>query len=1011
MNLEEYNVDSLREIVRELQAENEDLRRQLHQQKIPTAESHAFISKRREDLYDPDQGGRIQHPFITREMLDLFYKVFQGRPDVYAKRGRKGGYYPQCTNRWNNICPIQRGESGFCLKNQCPQRSWDPLKGKYLLGHLLGKSEYGDDAIGLYPLYADDTCRFLVFDFDNHTKGAEQADYANVGNQWMDEVDALRLMCRNNGIDALTERSRSGRGAHIWIFFAGKVKASVARAFGYGLLDRGAKSINLISFQYYDRMYPSQDCSDSIGNLIALPLQGQPLKDGNSAFVDENWNAYPDQWECLRNIHRYTEQDLINKVAAWQQEDSSDAGGAYAVIALGKGRLRPWENNRKFRKSDVTGQMHLVLSDGIYIDALNLKPGIQNQIRCLAAFSNPKYHENKALGHSNYATPSVQYLGKDIDGYIRIPRGLLSIIQKKCVEANIRIDIRNERSIGRPVKVEFSKDLYMQQDIAAQRLLQFDDGILSAATAFGKTAVCSYLIASRKVSTLILLRSKTLLNQWIEELNKFLVINEDLPKYRTPTGRIKTRDSVIGTMKGGGNKLTGIIDIAMVDSLSTQEDLRDLLKNYGMVIMDECHHGASAGAQKVLDAVPCKYVYGVSATPIRGDHLEKINYMLLGPVRATYTAKERAADQGIDHLIRPRFTRVADTLGRDAGINERYALLRDSKIRNEQIIRDIRTCIDYGRTVAVLTRYKEHAKYLSDHMQGSADHVLLLYGDNTEQENTRIEKELTQYPDTESIILIATGQKIGEGFNFPRLNTLILGTPISDPSLVEQYVGRLNRDYPGKKNVVVYDYVDSHIYSFDNMYRKRLKTYKKIGYRIASDMDLRQLDMRTGAGNSENIRGNILGGDIHVNSIYDAGNYMEVFERDILEAKKNIVIGSPQLDQAKVDRFIKATSPEIENGVRIKVIILEPLIAKYDNEEHIRFMMWQMKNAGINVIATEEYGNHYAVIDDELVWHGGMNLLGKEDVWDNLMRTRDPEAAQELLLMAQDAEQDNNDTT
>lgn len=422
MNLEEYNVDSLREIVRELQAENEDLRRQLHQQKIPTAESHAFISKRREDLYDPDQGGRIQHPFITREMLDLFYKVFQGRPDVYAKRGRKGGYYPQCTNRWNNICPIQRGESRFCLKNQCPQRSWDPLKGKYLLGHLLGKSEYGDDAIGLYPLYADDTCRFLVFDFDNHTKGAEQADYANVGNQWMDEVDALRLMCRNNGIDALTERSRSGRGAHIWIFFAGKVKASVARAFGYGLLDRGAKSINLISFQYYDRMYPSQDCSDSIGNLIALPLQGQPLKDGNSAFVDENWNAYPDQWECLRNIHRYTEQDLINKVAAWQQEDSSDAGGAYAVIALGKGRLRPWENNRKFSKSDVTGQMHLVLSDGIYIDALNLKPGIQNQIRCLAAFSNPKYHENKALGHSNYATPSVQYLGKDIDGYIRILR-------------------------------------------------------------------------------------------------------------------------------------------------------------------------------------------------------------------------------------------------------------------------------------------------------------------------------------------------------------------------------------------------------------------------------------------------------------------------------------------------------------------------------------------------------------------------------------------------------------
>ena len=306
---------------------------------------------------------------------------------------------------------------------------------------------------------------------------------------------------------------------HVWIFFAGKVKASVARAFGYGLLERGAKSINLLSFDYYDRMYPSQDCSDSIGNLIALPLQGLALKDGNSAFVDENWNACPDQWAQLTQRRRYTEPELIAILAQWQEEGPMSASGRYAVVNLGQNRLRPWENRSCFRKEDITGPLHIVLADGIYVDALNLKPGIQNQIRSLASFINPIFQENKAMGHSNHATARIQYLGQDTDGYIRIPRGLLEQLENKCREAGIAVDLQNKRSCGRPVRVSFRQELYLQQDLAAQRLLQFDDGILSAATAFGKTAVCSYLISRRKVSTLVLLRSKALMNQWLEEFS------------------------------------------------------------------------------------------------------------------------------------------------------------------------------------------------------------------------------------------------------------------------------------------------------------------------------------------------------------------------------------------------------------------------------------------------------------------------------------------------------------
>lgn len=234
--------------------------------------------------------------------------------------------------------------------------------------------------------------------------------------------------------------------------------------------------------------------------------------------------------------------------------------------------------------------------------------------------------------------------------------------------------------------------------------------------------------------------------------------------------------------------------------------------------MDECHHGASAGAQKVLMAVSSKFVYGVSATPARGDHLERINYMLLGSIRMTYTARERAEAQGIDHLIRPRFTRVADSLGTDASIQECYSLLQNSVVRNMQIVTDIKRCLSLHRTIAVLTRFKSHAKALSEQLSGAADHVLLLYGDNTDQGNAEIERKLPQIPDDETVVLVATGQKIGEGFNFPRLDTLILTMPISRSGVVEQYVGRLNRDYPGKRNAVVYDYVDSHIRVFDHMY-------------------------------------------------------------------------------------------------------------------------------------------------------------------------------------------------
>lgn len=769
----------------------------------------------------------------------------------------------------------------------------------------------------------------------------------NEDDEWHEEVDALRLICRQNGIDALVERSRSGRGAHVWIFFRKAVSAETARRFGYLLLDMGASTVNLKSFRYYDRMYPSQDVANSIGNLIALPLQGQALKNGNSAFVDENWNAYPDQWNALFRTKRLSQEEIEQYIAKWSGKLCSD----------NKDRPKPWKRHNGFFASDVTGTLHIVLADGVYVDALNLKPRLQNQIRGMAAFDNPIFYKNRRMGYSNYYNFSTVYLGTDVDGYIRIPRGLLENVVDECRKAKIAFEITDHREKGRPIRVSFKGELRVQQDLAAQHLLTFDNGILSAATAFGKTVVCSYLIASRKVNTLILLESTELIAQWEDELNRFLDVDEEPPNYRTKTGRIKQRTSVIGTLKGGRDTMTGIIDIAMIGSLYKKGTFHENLNAYGMIIMDECHHAASATAQEILKRVNAKYVYGVSATPMRSDNLEKINYMLLGPVRHRYTALERTEEQGISHLVMPRYTRVIGTSECRYDINAAYALISGSTVRNSQILEDIRACVKQGRTPVVLTRYKEHAKLLYDSVKQDADYVFILYGDNTAKENEAVRSGLKGVPRSKSLILVATGQKIGEGFDFPRLDTLMLAAPVSFAGRLEQYVGRLNRDYEGKKDVIVYDYIDPHIQKFDNMYQKRLRTYKKIGFQVVTDIAADKQD---------------------VNAIYDSGNYTAVFEQDLIEAEKEIVISSPRLTQEKVSRFIYLMKPRQESGIKITVITEDPENSSYGSAAFSHQLIAQMKEVGIQIKIVEDEAERFAVIDQMLVWHGGMNLLGKE---------------------------------
>lgn len=981
------NISLLQKQINNLQLENQILKNILDRSGISYAhEIDRIREPERGEEYDPDQGGRISHPGkITVEMANLFYARFWGRQDVYARRSEKkgtgeAGYYTQCHNRWENICPKMGHKKMNC--KDCPHQLYKQLTINDILAHLQGRSYNASDVIGVYPLLKNNTCRFLVFDFDNHEKGAEKKDFANTDEAWMEEVEAMRTICTLNGIDPLVERSRSGKGAHLWIFFDKPIPAVLARRFGSALLEKGAEQVNLKSFKYYDRMLPAQDSlpEGGLGNLIALPLQGQALRKGNSAFIDSNWNTYPNQWEVLWSKPRLSEAFVETKIKEWAVSDITEAAVANETA---EEREKPWKKENPFYRADVDGKLRIVLSNGIYIDSLNLKAGIQNQIRRLAAVRNPIFYKNAAIGISNFATSQWIYLGKDhLSGYIEISRGIYDRFMEKIKEADIPCEISDERQRGRDIHVTFKGELREEQKPALEEMLKFDNGILQAATAFGKTVVCSAMIAEKKVNTLIILESSALLDQWKEALEQFLDIEEQLPEYKTKSGQIRVRKSLIGKLQGPHDSMTGIVDIAMAGSLRKKGEWHPLLDQYGMVLVDECHHAASDTIREILQKVPAKYVYGVTATPKRADGLEKINDMLLGPIRYSYSAKEKVKAQGIPHLVYPRFTRTVFPRGiikEKIHPNEAYEILRQNTVRDEQILSDVKECIAAGRTPVILSRYKDHAERLYEQIKEYADKVFLMTGNNSKKEHKQIREQLQRTDPQETLVLIATGSLIGEGFDFPRLDTLFMATPVSFRSVVEQYAGRLNRNYAGKKDVIIFDYVDSHIPMFEKMYAKRLKAYRQIGYEICSGLH---------------------GEKQEVNAIFDGESYRKIFRKDLLEAGQRIVISSSVISAKKIYDLIDMLKEKQESGIEVTIITWEPDAYGFGDAAFWMGLHEDMRQAGFFMKTVENSCENFAVIDQEIVWYGNIHLLGKEKIEDNIMRVKDKKIAAELMELA-----------
>lgn len=741
-----FENEQLKKEIEALQKENEQLKKQML------------------SAYRTNERQRVEpkHSLIqakVKERIDLFKQLFNGRKDVYAYR-------------WEN----ENGKAGYSPAKDTQTETYYPLTDQVLYDHLTGKR-----TIGIYPLLKDNTCWFLALDFDKEN--------------WQKDVKLFVETCNKLKIPTSLERSRSGNGCHVWIFFEESISAALARKLGNFLLVNTLSDHKLKQLSSFDRMFPNQDelTKGMFGNLIALPLQREARKNNNSVFIDKNFQPYKNQWAYLSTVKKLRKADILSIVG------SSANGDLYV---------------REVAEKQLPDHVNIVYANGIFIRKNKIPSNLWSEIAELAKFSNPAYYRALKKRLSTRAIPRIIDCSDMNDDYFILPRGCLEDLKNLLKSKSITLTIEDKAYFSRKIDVNFQGNLTLHQEQALQEMLQYDTGILEAATGFGKTVVGAALIAARKVNTLIIVHRKQLMDQWQEQLSTFLDIEAES----------------IGRIGGGSNRHYGIVDIAMIQSLQKEEKLKSLNK-YGQIIVDECHHISAFTFERVMKHFEAKYVHGLTATSKRKDGLEPIMRMQLGPVRYKVKAKDMAKVRPFKHLLIPRYTEFQYRgKKQEPHIQELYKQLIYDEKRNEMIFNDVLEELESGSAPIIITERIEHVELLAKKFYGFTKHLFVLTGQLNETEKESRLKALHDLPDDEERLVIATGKYIGEGFDHPRLDTLFLTFPISWKGTLKQYVGRLHRIHEKKSIVKVYDYVDRKEAVFENMFKNREKGYKAMGY-------------------------------------------------------------------------------------------------------------------------------------------------------------------------------------
>ena len=746
------------------------------------------------------------------EKIALFRSLFRGRDDVYPRRfeSRKtgrSGYAPACANEWiRGVCEKPRIKCA-----ECPNRRFLPVTDDVIRWHLSGSdAEEQPFVAGVYPLLQDETCFFLAVDFDK--------------TGWREDAAAFLETCDHLNLPAALERSRSGRGAHVWLFFEEAVPAALARRLGSHVLTETMERRPDIGLDSYDRLFPNQDTMPhgGFGNLIALPLQRGSRKQDNTVFLDSAFVSWTDQWAFLTSVRKIARSQLEQIV-----EDAERRGRILGVRLPPQDdeEVEPWTAPPSRRREaplvgDLPASLELVLGNQIYILKQELHPGLRNRLLRLAAFQNSEFYKAQAMRLSTYNKPRVIGCAEDLPHHIGLPRGCLDDVRKTLTELGVRMAVRDERRHGSQLEVKFQGELRREQKAAADAMLRHEVGVLAATTAFGKTVVAAWLIAQRGVDTLVLVHRRQLVDQWVERLSTFL----DIPA------------KSIGRIGGGRNRPTGRIDVAIIQSLVRKGVVDDRVAEYGHVIVDECHHLSAHSFEQVARQAKARFVVGLSATVARKDGHHPIIFMQCGPVRHQVSARAQAASRPFEHFVLVQPTGFKPTRNPDQDkrveFQTLYQELVEDTTRTRRICEDAVDAVRNGRSPLILTERNVHLDRFEHELASRVDHVVVLRAGIGKKQRRAINERLAAIPRHEGRIILATGKYVGEGFDDPRLDTLFLTLPVSWRGTVAQYAGRLHRLYDGKREVRIYDYADLNVAMLARMFDRRCRGYEAIGYTI-----------------------------------------------------------------------------------------------------------------------------------------------------------------------------------
>ncbi|QIH77405.1 DEAD/DEAH box helicase family protein [Macrococcoides canis] len=864
----------------------------------------------------------------TDEKIKLYRSYFRGNEDIVATSFRtkegKMVYFPWCHIRKQLPCPKVNKPQFQC--SMCNVHSFQKMTDEVIFNHLKGFNSYNKEVLyGMYPIVDRDKTYILAFDFDKK--------------EWEKEIKVIAEVLKKVGIDYIIEISQSGKGAHVWIFFEDKILAQKARTLGHIILTEAMKAYPELSFEAFDRMFPSQNeaSNGGFGNLIALPLQGKRVVNGFSRFVDDNIEIIEDIWGTLEKTQKLSEFKVDTIIEKYQKEIPVNLYKAEHDLIKEEITLFEYEKYHSDNEIDI------ILDSTINIEVSNLTKKEIVKLRFLASFHNKAYYKALNQRLNTKDIPRIISLSEVNNEYIKLPRGLKHQILDLFPKANVI----NKQTTGKSIEATFKGELYDGQTMALEQLTQYDSGLLCAGTGFGKTVVASKLIADQSISTLIIVNNKSLAEQWKSQLEEFIDLKDEPFAEYTPKGRLKKKDK-IGIIYGGKVIRSKNIDIALFQSLTSMDDLESIMNDYGMVIVDEAHHVAAKTFEDVMTEVKSRYVYGLTATPKREDGLENIIYMRIGPIRHV---AEKEVPKHISQKLYLRFTSLGEHITNihDNLIHDNNELIVKDINRNEIIINDIVQNIKEGRHIIVLSRYVEHIQVLKTKFEqenmGTKTYIL-----NSRMKTSQLKDEMNRLKlEGKPFVLFTTGSYAGEGFDLPALDTLMLVMPIKAKGSIKQYLGRLLRNLQEKEELRVFDYVDYAIPMFYKMYLKRLRTYKQLNYEIEENLE------------SELYRSNIIEGD-----------YREILLKDIIRADE-IIVMTAYLSAATINWLLKLSKDSRAN--KIVVISEKTYHIMHKKLEVLHENGWLIK-------VVLHISNNFIVIDKKLVWmiSNMNNDINKNDV-------------------------------